>query len=38
MLITKRTYKKNTILEALASSIPLEAFLARIFSSKAENN
>ena len=35
MLITKRNYKRNTLLEALVSSIPSGTFFARMFSSNA---
>ena len=35
MLITKRTYKRNTLLEELVSSVPSLTFFPRIFSSNA---
>ena len=35
MLITKRSYKKNTLLEELVSSVPSGTFFARMFSTNA---
>ena len=35
MLITKRTYKRNTLLAVLVSSAPSGIFFARMFSSNA---
>ena len=35
MLITKRSYKRNTLLEMLVSSAPSGTFFARMFSSNA---